>query len=47
MHFLQVNILVYEAVDMIHDVITHFHILLNLCSSALEMIEVNKSDVER
>ena len=37
----------HDAVDMIHDVIIHFHILLNSCLSELEIVELNKSDVER
>ena len=40
----------HDVVNMIHDVIRtayHFHTLLNSCLSVLEIIKLNKSDVER
>ena len=48
MHFLRVNVTFHDAVNMIYDVIrTVLHILLNSCLSVLEIITLNKSDVER
>ena len=53
MHFLRVNVTFYEAVNVIHDVISRanpfpytFHIQ-NLSLSELETIKLYKSDVER
>ena len=47
----RLNVTFYDAVNMIHDVITTAnpfpYILLNSCLSALEIIKLNKSDVER
>ena len=50
MHFLWVNVTFYDAVNMIHDVITTlnpFPLLLNSCLSVLEIIDLNESDAER
>ena len=41
MHFLQVNVKFYDAVNMIHD--DKFILIL----SVLEIIKLNKSDTER
>ena len=40
----------YDAVNMIHaslEQLIHFHILLNLCLSELEIMKLNISDIER
>ena len=50
MHFLQVNAMFYDAVNMIHDVIrtaNPFPYMLNSCLSVLQIIKLNKADVER
>ena len=48
MHFLSVNVTFYDAVNMINVVFAmHFHILLNSCLSMLQIIKLNKLDVER
>ena len=49
MHFLRVNVTFYDAVNMIHDVITTANPFpyTTACLSVLEMIKLNKSDVER
>ena len=50
MHFLLVNVTFYDVVKMIHDVIrtaNPFPILLNSCLTELEIIKLNKSDVEK
>ena len=50
MHFLQVNVTVHDAVYMIHDVIktaSPFPYTTKLIFSVLEIIQLNKSDVER
>ena len=51
MHFLGVNVTFYDAVNVIHDVITTAnpfpYILLDLYLSVLQMIKLDKSDLER
>ena len=49
MHFPRVNVTFYDAVNIIHYVITTANSfpLLNSCLSVLEIIKFNKSDVER
>ena len=50
MHFLRVKVTFYDELNVIHDVntaSTHFHILLNLYLSVLQIRKLNKSGVER
>ena len=52
MHFLRVNVIFYDAVNMIHDVITRanpfpYSLRQDSCLSVLEIIILNKSDHER
>ena len=53
MRFPRVNATFYDAVNMIHDVITtanpfpYIHISTNSCLSVLKIIKFNKSNVER
>ena len=50
MHFLRVNVTFYDAVKIIDDVIRIAHpfpYTANSCLSVLEIIGLNKSDVER
>ena len=48
MHFLRVNVTFYDAVNVIHYVITTANsFTANSYLSDLEMIKLNKSDVER
>ena len=49
MHFLRVNVTFYDAVNVIHDVITTADPIsysANSCLTVLEIIKLNKSDVE-
>ena len=48
--FLRVNVMFYDAVNIIHDVITTpnpYTTKFMLVSSVLDIIKLNKSDVER
>ena len=46
--FLKVNVTFYDAVNMIHDVITTAnYILLNSSLSMLKTIQLNKTNIER
>ena len=50
MHFLRVNVTFYDAVNMIHNVIrapNPFSYTAKFMLPDLEMIKLNKSDVER
>ena len=50
MHLWWVNVRFYDAVNIIHDVITTpnpFSYTLNSCMLMLEIMKLNKSDVER
>ena len=50
MHFLRVNVMFYDVVNMIHDVITTHNPFLYTAKFmflVLEIIKLNKSDVER
>ena len=47
MHFLQVNVTFYDAVNIIHDVLRTSYPFPYSCLSVLEIIKLNKSDVEK
>ena len=48
MHILRVNVMFYDAVNIIHDVITIRNPFpYTSCLSVLEITKLNKSDVER
>ena len=44
--FFAVNVIFYDIIETSLQHLIHFHILLNSCLSVLEIIKLNKSDVE-
>ena len=47
MHFLRVNVKFYDVIHNVIITLIHFLMLLKSCLLVLEIINLNKSDVER